>query len=107
MKKVAVMLILSLMFVAAMPVMSFAVPDAEYNALTTTRILKPGPGGSVSEETKTVIEPSTSGAKAGVAAGAAAGAAIGSFVPVIGTGIGAGVGAVIGGIAGWIYGPAD
>ena len=97
MKKVAVMLVLSLMFVAALPVMSFAIGE------TGAVITKPLPGGG----SETVIEPSTSGAKAGVAAGAAAGAAIGSFVPVIGTGVGAAVGAIAGGIAGWIYGPAD
>ena len=100
MKKVAVMLVLSLMFVAAMPVMSFAFGVEPSCAVTTTRILKPGPGGSVSEETTTVIEPSKSGALAGASAGAALGGTLGGP-------IGAGVGAVIGGIAGWIYGPAD
>ena len=52
-----------------------------------------------SEQTKTEIKPSTSGAKAG----AAAGAVIGSAVPVVGTA----AGALVGGIVGFIFGPAD
>ena len=107
MKKVAVMLILSLMFVAAMPVMSFAFGVEGSSAAATITTFIPGPNGSFTTKTETVIKPSEIGAKAGAAAGAAAGATIGSFIPVIGTGVGAAVGAIAGGIAGWIYGPAD
>ncbi|MBR1604142.1 MAG: hypothetical protein IJ667_12000 [Synergistaceae bacterium] len=99
------MLVLSLVFVAAMPVMSFAFePVNEHVRIEKERTL---PDGTRVKETTTVIKPSKSGAKAGAAAGAAAGATIGSFVPVIGTGVGAAVGAIAGGIAGWIYGQAD
>ena len=99
MKKVAVMLVLSLMFVAALPVMSFAIGDFATGAKATTEIWKDLPDGTRTKTTKTVIEPSKSGAVAGAAAGATVGSVLG---PVC-----AGVGAVIGGIAGWIYGPAD
>ena len=55
--------------------------------------------GNPVKETKTVIEPSTSGA----VTGAAAGAALGSAVPIIGTA----VGGLVGGVVGFIFGPAD
>ena len=100
MKKVAVMLVLSLVFVAAMPVMSFAIGDVAVGAATTIKIYKPEPDGGIRIEEKTVIEPSKIGAKAGAAAGAAAGAMVAGP-------IGAFIGGVAGGIAGWIYGPAD
>ena len=98
MKKVAVMLVLSLMFVAALPVMSFAIPGVA-NGMATTEIWKELADGTRIKTTETVIKPSKIGAKAGAAAGATVGSVLGP--------VGAGVGAVIGGIAGWIYGPAD
>ena len=104
MKKVAVMLVLSLVFVAAMPVMSFAIPfgpdTVSANAVSKREEWKKLPDGTVVKETKTVVEPSTSGAKAGAAAGIAAGGMIAGPV-------GAAVGGAIGGLIGLIWGPAD
>ena len=100
MKKVAVMLVLSLVFVAAMPVMSFAVEPMLMNAHMRIEKERTLPDGTRVKETETVIKPSKSGAVKGAAAGAAAGAMVAGP-------IGAFIGGVAGGIAGWIYGPAD
>lgn len=69
------------------------------HAFTTMKSKYKDKDGKEVEETKTVIEPSKSGA----VAGAAAGAALGSAVPVVGTA----VGGLVGGVVGFIFGPAD
>lgn len=105
MKKIAVMLVLSLLFVSALQRVSSAIGSS--GLVSDIEIYDPLPGGGYEKTTKTVIEPSTSGAKVGAMAGAAGGATIGSIIPGIGTAVGAGIGAIAGGIAGWIWGPAD
>ncbi|MBQ7169149.1 MAG: hypothetical protein IJR63_04530 [Synergistaceae bacterium] len=94
MRKIAVMVLLSMLFVSALQGVSFAIvsdyAEGDQDAVTVEAIKQTG-----------------SGVPTGVAAGAAGGAAIGSFIPVVGTAVGAGIGAVVGGIAGWIWGPAD
>lgn len=105
MRKVAVMLVLSLLFVSVLQGVSSA--NAAGMVAGTERYV-PLPGGGYEKTTVRTIYPSTSGAVEGAGAGAAGGAAIGSVIcPGVGTAIGAGIGAIAGGIAGWIYGPAD
>ncbi len=106
MKKIAVMLVLSLVLVSVLQGVSSANLIAP-GAMSSTETYVPLPGGGHQKTTETIIEPSTKGGIYGAAAGAATGAVIGSFIPVVGTAVGAGLGAVWGGIAGWIFGPAD
>lgn len=94
------MLVLSFVFVSAMPVMSFAFGVEPRGAVSTREEWKIQDDGTHVKETKTVVEPSKSGAKAGAAAGAAAGA-------MVAEPLGAAVGAAIGGTIGLIWGPAD
>ncbi len=106
MRKIAVMLVLSLLFVSALQGVSFAVETS--GMVHKTEIYVPLPGGGYEKTTETTIHPSSTGAKVGAEAGAVGGATIGTVIlPGVGTVIGAGIGAIAGGIAGWIYGPAD
>ncbi|MBQ3346006.1 MAG: hypothetical protein IJG51_05070 [Synergistaceae bacterium] len=117
MKKIAVVVLLSMLFVSDVQGVSFAdLPTIESSgamssgavgAVSTTNSIVPLLGGGFRHETETVIDPSMKGGVVGATAGAATGAAIGSFIPVVGTAVGAGVGAVVGGVVGWIFGPAD
>lgn len=111
-KKIAIMLVMSVVFVSVLQGVSSAnlfvpVNPIASGAMSTTETYVPLPGGGHQKTTETTIEPSTKGGIYGAAAGAATGAVIGSFIPVVGTAVGAGLGAVWGGIAGWIFGPAD
>lgn len=106
MRKVAVILLLSLFFVSAVQNVSNAFVGV-VGATQTSTTFTPLSDGSYKTTAETTILPSISGAKTGALAGAAGGAAIGSFIPVIGTTAGAVIGAIAGGIAGWIWGPAD
>ena len=107
MRKIAVMLVLSLLFVSALQCVSFAEDFGAAGAVGTIEKYVPLPGGGYEKTTETTIHPSSTGAKVGAGAGAVAGATIRSVIPGVGTVIGAGIGAIAGGIAGWIYGPAD
>ena len=108
MKKIAVVVLLSMLFVSDVQGVSFAnLPIGSSGAMSTAETYVPLPNGGFRHETETVIDPSLKGGVFGAGAGAATGAVIGSFIPVVGTAVGAGIGAVVGGIAGWIWGPAD
>ena len=105
MRKIAVMVLLSMVFVSVVQSVSFAI--GETYATSDTTIYEPLPGGGFKVTEERVIEPSTTGGVIGAGAGAATGAAIGSIVPGLGTAVGGAIGAIAGGIAGWIWGPAD
>ena len=111
MRKIAVMVLLSMLFVSALQGVSFAGlvdPGGAVGAVGKVEIYKPRPDGGYEKTTKTTIEPSTSGAKTGAKAGAVGGATAGFCIAgPVGAAVGAGVGAVVGAIGGWIFGPAD
>lgn len=112
MKKIAIMLVMSVVFVSVLQGVSSAnlfvpVNPIAPSAMSKTETYVPLPDGGHQKTTEITIEPSTKRGIYGAGAGAATGAVIGSFIPVVGTAVGAGIGAIAGGIAGWIYGPAD
>ena len=109
MKKIAVMVLLSFVFVSITQTLSFAMiglePSGAVGTVETWRML---PDGTQVRTKETTVKPSTSGAKTGAMAGAAGGGTAGFYIAgPVGAAVGAGVGAVVGAIGGWIFGPAD
>ncbi|MBQ3346005.1 MAG: hypothetical protein IJQ15_08240 [Synergistaceae bacterium] len=107
MKKIAVMVLVSIVFVSLSHSVSFAVIDdgratsraLEHAAKASERAAQGDKDGAVAESAMALsdymsctIVMSTA---AGAAAGAATGAAVGSVVPLFGTVIGAGIGAML------------
>ena len=86
MRKIAVMVLLSMLFVSVMQSVSLAVVDDGRSSRALGHAAK-------AEAALAVLEIAST-----VAAATATGAVIGSFVPVIGTAVGAGLGA----LAGWL-----
>lgn len=84
MKKIAVMVLLSLLFVSITQTLSFAIESE------SSRNTEPSNGKTVGEA-----------AASATLAGAATGAAIGSVIPVVGTATGAVIGAIAGSVASW------
>lgn len=108
MKKIAILVLLSMLVVSVLQAESFAAPGGAVGAVTIEREYKPLPDGGYKVTEKRTVDPSTTGAKYGAGAGAAGGAAAGGIIAgPIGAIVGAGLGAIGGAIAGWIYGPAD
>lgn len=109
MRKIAILVLLSMLAVSVLQAESFAESFAQpVGAVTIERTYTPLPDGGYKETTKKTIEPSSTGAKYGASAGAAGGAAAGAVIAgPIGAAVGAGIGAIGGAIAGWIFGPAD
>lgn len=113
MKKVAVMVLLSLVFVSITQTWSFGnmfVPvfGGPSHAIGTTETWRVLPDGTQVRTTETTVKPSTTGAKTGAKAGAVGGATAGAVIAgPIGAAVGAGIGAVVGAVGGWIFGPAD
>lgn len=109
MRKIAILVLLSMLAVSVLQAESFAESFAQpVGAVTIERKFIPRPDGGYEVIEKRTVEPSTKGAKYGATAGAAGGAAAGAVIAgPIGAAVGAGIGAIGGAIAGWIYGPAD
>ncbi|MBQ7217732.1 MAG: hypothetical protein IJS39_17340 [Synergistaceae bacterium] len=109
MRKIAVIVLLSLVFVSITETLSFAMiggePSGAVGTVETWRML---PDGTQVRTKEITVKPSTSGAKTGATAGAVGGATAGAVIAgPVGAAVGAGVGAVVGAIGGWIFGPAD
>ena len=114
MKKIAVMVLLSFVFVSITQTLSFAMIGLETSgavvsgAAVTVETWRMLPDGTQVRTKETTVKPSTSGAKTGAMAGAAGGGTAGFYIAgPVGAAVGAGVGAVVGAIGGWIFGPAD
>ena len=111
MRKIAVIVLFAVVFISLAESISFAFGEPSTVASDWRReIYRPGPDGEYEKitETKTTIEPSTSGAVKGATAGGAGGATVGGMIGgPVGAAVGGAIGAIAGGIAGWIFGPAD